>query len=474
MCIFAPPKQTLPPPSPRGAWGVNNKYRTMNIIIAGDGEVGVHLAQSLTELDHNITVVDPHSELLKRLESETDLLTITGDSTSPQVLKDANVADCDLFLSVLHEESINLVTCILAKKLKAKKTVARITNAELLTPKHREMFRDLGVDEMVCPERIAAKEITNLLNNSEATEFFDFSGGLLTMYVIRLDSGSPVAGHNVKELTQMHPDLQVRVVALLRNGTTIIPHSDTVFQGGDLAYIIGRANQLENINRVVGKEAVSIRKTMIAGGGRIGRYAAMTLQDKMRITLIEEDRQRAEELSALLDNTLIIHGDATDIELLKEEGLQNTDAFIGVTNSSETNVLTCLHAKRLGVKRTIALVENTGFIDISQDIGIDTIINKKLITASYIARFIVKGDAVSSKWLSGTNAEVIELMVGKWSPATRKPIGELDIPQGATIGGIIRGRETLLPSRELQLKQDDKVVIFTLPKAMAPMARLFD
>ena len=432
------------------------------------------LAQSLTELDHNITVVDPHSELLKRLESETDLLTITGDSTSPQVLKDANVADCDLFLSVLHEESINLVTCILAKKLKAKKTVARITNAELLSPKHREMFRDLGVDEMVCPERIAAKEITNLLNNTVTTEFFDFSGGLLTMYVIRLDAGSPVSGHNVKELTQLHPDLQVRVVALLRNGNTIIPHSDTVFQGGDLAYIIGRANQMEAINRVVGKQTVSIRNTMIAGGGRIGRYAAMTLQDKMRITLIEEDRRRAEELSALLDDTLIIHGDATDIELLKEEGLQNADAFIGVTDSSETNVLTCLHAKRLGVKRTIALVENTGFIDISQDIGIDTIINKKLITASYIARFIVKGDAVSSKWLSGTNAEVFELMVGKWSPATRKPIGELDIPQGATIGGIIRGRETLLPSRELQLKQDDKVVIFTLPKAMAQMAKLFD
>lgn len=446
----------------------------MNIIIAGDGEVGVHLAQSLTELDHNITVVDPHSELLKRLESETDLLTITGDSTSPQVLKEANVADCDLFLSVLHDESINLMTCILAKKLKAKRTVARITNAELLAPKHREMFRDLGVDEMVCPERIAAKEITNLLNNTVATEFFDFSGGLLTMYVIRLDAGTPVAGHNVRELTQLHPDLQVRVVAILRNGNTIIPHGDTIFQGGDLAYIIGRANQLENINRVVGKEAVSIRNTMIAGGGRIGRYAAMTLQDRMRITLIEENRQRAEELSALLDDTLVIHGDATDIELLKEEGLLNADAFIGVTDSSETNVLTCLHARRLGVKRTIALVENTGFIDISQDIGIDTIINKKLITASYIARFIVKGDAVSSKWLSGTNAEVIELMVGKWAPATRKTIGELDIPQGATIGGIIRGRETLLPSRDLQLKQDDKVVVFTLPKAMAAMAKLFD
>jgi len=446
----------------------------MKIIIAGDGEVGVHLAKSLSELDYDITVVDPHDELLKRLESETDLLTIVGDATSPTVLRDAGVADCDLFLAVLHHESVNLMSCLLAKKLKAKKTVARITNAELLAPRNREMMREMGVDEMVCPERIAAKEITNLLANSVATEFFNFSDGLLTMYVIRLEDGSPVVGHAVKDLAQTYRDLQVKVVALLRGGETIIPHGDTVFHAGDLAYIIGRAGQVDNINRVAGKEAFSIRRVMMAGGGRIGRYAAQNLQDSMHVTLIEEDRARAEELSASLSDTLVINGDATNIELLKEEGLERVDAFISVTNSSETNVLTCLHAKRLGVRRTIALVENTGFITISQDIGIDTIINKKLITASYIARFIVKGDAVSSKWLSGTNAEVLELKVGKWSPATRKPIGQLDMPVGATIGGITRGRETMLPSRELQLKQGDRVVVFTMPKVMATVARLFD
>lgn len=446
----------------------------MNIIIAGDGEVGVHLARSLSELNYNITVVDPHSELLKRLESETDLMTIVGDATSPQVLRDAGVSDCDLFLAVLHHESVNLMACVLAKKLKAKKTVARISNAELLSPRHREMMRELGVDEMVCPERIAAKEITNLLANSAATEFFDFSGGLLTMYVIRLEAGSPVVDHAVSDLIQTYRDLQVKVVALLRGGETIIPHGETILRAGDIAYIIGRANQVEIVNRVAGKKSVNIRRVMIAGGGRIGRYAASALQDKLRLTLIEENRERAEDLSASLSNTLIINGDATNIELLKDEGLQDVDAFIGVTDSSETNVLTCLHAKRLGVGRTIALVENTGFINISQDIGIDTIINKKLITASYIARFIVNGNAVSSKWLSGTNAEVLEFIVGKWAPATRKPIGELDIPVGATIGGIIRGRETFLPSREIQLKHGDKVVVFTLPAVMSRMARLFD
>ncbi len=446
----------------------------MNIIIAGDGEVGFYLAKSLTDLNHNITVVDPDQERLKRLEKESDLLTIAGSSTSPRVLTEANVGDCDLFLAVLHEESLNLMSCVLAKRLKAKRTVARITNAELLSPKHRDMFRELGVDEMVCPERIAAKEITNLLNNSVATEFFDFSGGLLTMYLIRLEKDSPVVGHSVQEMVQTYNTLQVRVVAILRNGETIIPHADLVFQQGDLAYLISRPNQLESIKQVSGKHDVAVKKAMIVGAGRVGRYAASTLEDRIDITLFEESKARCEEVAGLLNKTLIINGDATDIELLKEEGLQNTDAFIAVTDSSETNILTCLHAKKLGVGRTIALVENTGFISLSQDIGIDTIINKKLITASYIARFMVRGDAVSSKWLSGTNAELIELNVGKRAPATRHSIRELGLPKGATIGGIIRGNETIFPTRDTQIMAKDKVVVFALPKVVEKVAKLFD
>ena len=445
----------------------------MNIVIAGDGEVGFHLAKSLNEMNNNITVVDPHSDLLKRLESENDLLSITGSSTSPEVLQEANVASSDLFLSVLHDESINLITCMMAKKLKAKKTVARVTNVEYLTPQNREMFRALGVDEMVCPERIAAKEITNLLNNSVANEFFDFSGGLLTMCLIRIDSESEVVGKSVKELVQMYNSVQVRVVAVVRNSETIIPHASFVFQSGDLAYTISNPNQMDSIKKLLGKSDVEIRSAMIAGGGRIGRITAKALEDRMSITLVDADRKRCEELSGMLNHSLVINGDATDIELLKEEGLDQKDAFIAVTDSSETNVLTCLQARRLGVKRTIALVENTGFINLSQDIGIDTIINKKLITASYIARFIVKGDAASSKWLSGTNAELIEFVVGKHAVATRKPIRDLNFPQGSIIGGIIRGRETMLPSGATQLQEKDKVVVFTLPKMVDQVSKIF-
>lgn len=454
--------------------GVVKRQFVMNIIIAGDGEVGFHLARSLRDLDHNITVVDPDEGLLKRLEKESDLLTIAGSSTSPSVLAEANVGDCDLFLAVLHDESVNLMSCVLAKRLRARRTVARITNAELLAPKHRDMFREIGVDELVCPERIATKEIVNLLNNTVATEFFDFSGGLLTMYLVRLDSHTAVAGLSVQELVQRYSMLQARIVAILRRGETLIPHAGLVLAEGDLAYLISRPNQLEVVKQVLGKEDVAVRRVMIVGAGRVGRYAAMALEDRMRVTLLEESRVRCEEAAAQLRRTLVINGDATDIELLKDEGLQDTDAFIAVTDSSETNILTCLHAKRLGVKRTIALVENTGFISLSQDIGIDTIINKKLITASYISRFVVRGDAVRSKWLSGTNAELIEFNVGKRAPATRHLIRDLGLPKGATIGGIIRGKETIFPTRDTQILAKDRVVVFALPKAMEQAANLFE
>lgn len=290
------------------------------------------------------------------------------------------------------------------------------------------------------------------------------------MSLVRLEEGSPLIGIKRDDIP-----LPIRVVAILRDGETLVPHADFVFQRDDLAYIIVKSREKENlIKRIAGSHSIYIKNIMIAGGGRIGRYAALVLEPRMNITLIENDPKRCTDLSETLEKTLIINGDATDIELLKEEGLADTDAFIAVTDSSETNVLTCLHAKKLGVRRTICLVENTGFISLSQDIGIDTIINKKLITASYIARFIVGEDtALSSKWLSGTDAELIEFVVGNHARATRLPLKDLGIPKGAIIGGIIRGRETILPTRDTQLKALDKVVVFALPQFLNQMSKMF-
>ena len=446
----------------------------MNIVIAGDGEVGFHLAKSLSELNHNIIVVHPHSELLQKLVNESEIGAVNGDSTSFEVLHRAEVHNCDLLLAVLHDESINIITCILGKKMGAKRTVARVSNVEYLQTNNKMMFRTLGVDEMVCPERIATKEIINLLNHNIATEFFDFSNGLLSMYLIRLDENASVINKTMREIVLEYPEIEVRIVAILRNNETIIPNSTVTFKKGDLAYIISKPRQLEPIKKVIGSVDVDIKNVMIAGGGRIGRFTALDLQNKKRVTLVDENHKRCEALSVELSNTLVVNGDATDVDLLKDEGIDRMDAFVAVTNSTETNILTCLHARKYGVKKTIALVENTDFINLSQAIGIDTIINKKLITASYIARFTVKGDAVSSKWLSGTNAELIELTAHEKSKATKVPIKDLNIPQGATIGGIIRGNQAISPTRETRILAGDKVVVFTLPKVMYAISKLFN
>lgn len=448
----------------------------MNIIIAGDGEVGFYLAKSLTELDYNITVVDPHSALLKRLESVADLLTITGDSTSPDVLKEARIGSCDLFLAVLHDETKNLISSMVAKHLGARRTVARVSNPEYLNNKNRDMFRELGVDEMVCPERIAVKEISNLIENPFATEFFDFSGGLLTMYMVRLREGSSLIGKNLVEFRARQEVTHARIMAVLRKGETHIPRGNFIFERDDLCYVLAKPHQVDQLYKLLGINPVGsrIRSVSIIGGGRVGSLAAQTLSGKMQVTLVDQDIDCCRELTTRLKDVTIICGDATDMDLMEDEGLWDTDALVSVTNYTETNVLSCLHARRKGVGRTIALVENTGFINLSQDIGIDTIINKKLITASYIARFIVRGSAVSSKWLSGTNAELIEFEVKRLSPATRVPMGKLNLPEGGTIGGFVRNNKAFLADHDAQLKKDDKVIVFALPQAMDKMSRLFN
>jgi trk system potassium uptake protein TrkA len=445
----------------------------MNIIIAGDGEVGFHLAKSLSFDKHNITVIDANQELLKMIESHTDLMTIKGDSTSIAVLENANIGNADLLISVVHHEHINLMTCILGKKLGAKKTIARINNVEYLTAENRELFQYLGIDSLVCPERIAAKEIINLLNQTVATEVFDFSEGKLMLFLIRLDENALVLDKTLNQIAKEHSNLDFRAVAIHRNSKTIIPRGTDTFQKNDLIYVITKPSGMNELFKLGGKVKIDIKNIMIVGGGRIARKAAISLQDKFNIKLFEINKERCFMLTEDLDKTLIINGDATDIQLLEEEGIHKMDAFIALTDHTETNILTCLHARKFGVKRTIALVENIDYIDISQNIGIDTIINKKLITASYIARFTIDALVTSIKCLSGIDAEVLEFLVKPGSLITKKPIQKLDFPEGAIIGGITRGDNSYIAIGGFQILENDKVVVFALPEAIHKISKLF-
>lgn len=446
----------------------------MDIIIAGDGEVGFHLARTLSKIKHNITVVDPHSELLKMLQTDSDLLTIAGKSTSIETLKEAGVSSCDLLISVLHEESINIITCMLGKRLGAKRTIARVNSIEYLNEDNKSMFKSLGIDEMVCPERIAAKEITNLLTRNTATELFDFSNGLLSIYMTRLDKDTVFVDKTLAETSKLYPQMEARVVCIIRQGKTIIPGGDDVYKRGDLVYLLAKPESIEVVKDLFKKKEYQIKNAIIVGGGRIGRRAALNLQDSINLKLIEQDKSRCFNLVDELNKTMVINGNGSDISLLMDEGLEDTDAFISTTGSTETNILSCLHAHKHGVKKTIALVENISYIDVSQDIGIDTIINKKLITASYIARFTLNADVTSSKWLSGIDAEVVEVIVKEKAPATKKPIMELDIPKGVSIGGVIRDGDSFIAKGDSQILSGDRVVAFTVPESANKLMKLFN
>ncbi|MCK9163199.1 MAG: Trk system potassium transporter TrkA [Bacteroidales bacterium] len=444
----------------------------MNIVIAGDGEVGFHLARSLSKVKHNITVVDPNSELLKMLEADSDLLTIAGNSTSLQTLRDANVENADLLISVLHEESINIITCMLGKRLGAKRTIARVNTQEYLNDINKGMFKGMGIDELVCPEKIAAKEISNILTRNVAIELFDFSNGLLCIYMLRIDQKALVVNKSFVDVAKEFPDLGIRTVCIIRRGRTIIPKGDDMYLINDLVYIIAKPDCINKIKLLGGKEDHSIKNAIIVGGGRIGRRAAINLHDKINVKIIEQNIDRCNRLANEFDDVMIINGNGSDISLLQDEGINEADAFISLTQSTETNIIACLYAHRQGVKKTIALVENLSYIDVSQDIGIDTIINKKLITASYITRFTLGEEVSTSKWLSGIEAEVIEVVAKKDSSITKKQLKNIKFPEGVNIGGLVRNGKAIIATGETQIEANDKVVAFSIPESAHKFIKL--
>ncbi len=445
----------------------------MNIIIAGDGEVGLHLAESLVNSNHNITIVDPHEDLLKMVESHADLMTINGSSTSISVLQRASVRKADLLISVVHDEHINLMTCILGKKLGAKKVVARVNTMENLSIENRQIYQELGIDALISPEDVAAQEIISLLKQSAATEVFDFSEGRLQLFMIKLEASAPVVDKTLNEIANEYRGLNFRAVAIHRNRKTFIPRGEDRFMANDLAYVITKPEAIDLLLELGGKVEHEIHNVMIVGGGRVGRITAKRLEKEMNIKLLEKDIDRCLTLTDYLENTLVINGDARNIQLLEDEDIRNMDAFISVTNNTETNILTCLHARMSGVKRTIALVENIDYIDIAQNIGIDTIINKKLIAASYMVRFTMGSEVLNLKCLSGIEADAMEMIARSGSAITKKPLNKLIIPEGMIIGGIVRGEKAYIATGNFQVEENDKVVVFVMPNTIYKAEKLF-
>jgi len=445
----------------------------MNIIIAGDGELGFHLAKLLSKEKHNITIVDPHKDLLEMLEALSDLMTIAGDSTSFEVLKSANVHKADLLIAVVHDEQVNLLTAMIGKKLGAKKTIARVNTVEYLRTENASNFKELGVDYMVCPERIAANEIVRLLQHTITTGVYDFSDQKLSVFLVKVEEHFQLIGKKLEDLALENPNLSFRAVAIERNYNTIIPTGKDVIQKGDMIYVVVKPKGIDELIRLMGKERIEIKDVIIAGAGRIGRIAAKNLEKEFNIKLIDNDKKRCQMFSDQFQKTLIICGDVRDVELLEDEGIRGTDAYIAVTNDSETNILSCLLAKKMGVKKTIALVENMNYIEMADNMGIDTILNKKLISAGHIVSYTSQAQLSSVQFLHTSNAEMMEYVVKENSRATKYPISKLKFPKGAIIGGIIRNNESYIAVDSFQILAGDRVVIFAQPKEVENVQKYF-
>ena len=445
----------------------------MKIVIAGAGAVGTHLAKMLSHQDHDIILLDQDEEKLKEVDSHLDLLTIVGSSSSLKDLKEASVKKADLFIAVTQSETTNITSTILAKKLGAIKTIARIDNQEYLIPENKEYLQSLGIDELIYPEKLAAKEVISYLSRSGTRQMYEFSGGKLLLYGIKISSKSIIMDKTMAEVAQMTGDVDFRAVAIKRGDVTIIPRGHNRFSRGDLVFVVSKPESIEKVMLLAGKQKYEVKNAMILGGSRIGQKTAVELGRKMNLKLLEIDKEKSLKLADMLQDTLVINGDGRDKELLKEEGIHKMDAFVAVTGNSETNILACLLAKKMGVRRTIAEVENIDYIDLADNIGVGTMINKKLLAASYIYRFTMDADVQHCKWLTVSDAEVMELTAKEGSKITRASLRDLDFPEDANIGGIIREDDSIIATGDTQILAKDKVVVFTLPTAIKKVEKFF-
>jgi len=445
----------------------------VKIIIAGAGEVGVHLAKMLSHEEHEISVIDPNESRLRTIDATLDILTLVGSATSFQILKEANIKNADLFIAIAHSEDINITAAIIGKHLGAKKTIARVDNPEYLLPSFKEHLTHLGIDYLIYPERIAARELVELLHQSETTEFFDFSGGKLSLMVFKLDEKAPIIGKTLGELTREDQSMDYRTIAITRNGKTIIPRGDDRFELNDMIYVVSTRSGLEELFQRTGKKKFGIKHLMILGGSRIGKKTALELQRAFNIKLIEIDKEKCEQLADQLEDTLVINGDGRDTDLLCDEGLRNMDAFVAVTGNSETNILSCLFAQKIGVKKTIAEIENIQYIGLAENIGVDTVINKKLITASKIFRFTMRAEVSRIKYLTVSDAEVLEFVVKEGASVTQGTLKDIGFPKDASIGGIIRGKSAFIAKGDTEIRPKDRVVVFALPTAINKIEKFF-
>ena len=445
----------------------------MKIIIAGAGDLGSHLAKLLSSESHDIYLLDLNEERLNTISSQIDVFTIAGDAKSVEIMEQKLISSCDLLIAVTSSEETNMLICILGKKLGAKRTIARINDVNIIKENKEHFYNELGIDTLISPTYLASLEIQRLVNQSAFTDDIEFDNGKLTVFGISLSENSNLINKTVRESADLNPNLSFKPLALHRDDLTLIVNGETVLKENDIVYFISLKDSIPNIIKLCGKNNFKIKDVMIIGGSRIGINTAELLENDFRVTLVEKDKVTCQQMANTLKETLIINIDGHDVKMLEEEGLTEIDALISVTADSEMNIMTSLVGKSHGIKKTIARIENFDYINLSQSIGIDTLINKKIIAADNIFKFVRKGNVSLVANLHGTDAEIIEFIVKDGSKITKSPINKLNFPNSSKIAGVIRNGIPIIPFGDFHLKENDKTIVFSLTESIQKIEKFF-
>ena len=443
----------------------------MRIVIAGAGEVGTHLAKLLSREDMEISLLDEKQDRLGDLSANYDMLTKVGNPTSIRDQREIGVNGCDLFISVTPAETENMTACLIANSLGAKRTLARIDNYEYLLPENKKFFEKMGLNHLIYPEVLAANEIEESLRTNWMRYHLHLGQGALELCVVKVRKGAKVIGQSFASGIYNHG--KYRIVAIKREQETIIPRGNDTVEEGDMVYCVCPKENMEFMREELGKSKREIKNVFFFGGGRIARKAATELTGEMNIKIIELDREVCKKLSDKVPDALIINADGSDMSVLKEEGIQDADAFVAVTDSSEANIFACLAAKRFGVRKTIAEVENLDYIPMAEGLDIGTVLNKKTIAASYIYQMLLDASVRGVHNLTSADAEIVEFEVKEGSSVTRHKVKDMNLPEEANIGGIVRAGEGILVNGETLIIPGDIVVVFCKSHVIRTLERFF-
>lgn len=444
----------------------------MKIIIAGAGEVGSHLAKMLSNENQDIIVIDSDQEKLDNLDSHYNLMTLKGSTSSFETMRNSGINNADLYIAVTPYETRNIASCAFAKSLGVKKTVARIDNYEFLKPENRKIIKDLGIDTLIYPEYVASQAIDLSLSHNWARYWAELGNGQLNLIGVKIRENSKLCGVKLKDMpVSAH---HFHVSAIKRNAETVIPGGNDTIENNDIVYFITTPEYVEEVRELCGKKARIIKKVMIMGGSQIALRFSKDFHDKYQLLILDINRDRCEYLATELPDVEIINGDGRDVDVLRDNNVYQYDAFVALTNQSETNILSCLTAKDFGVVKTIADVENLQFFSLAENLNIGHAINKKLMASSSIFQIMLDSDVSNSKFLALTDAEVCELEVKPKAKITRHPVKDLNLPWGMTLAALIRDGKAELIGGMTHIKEGDHVVVFCLTGTISKIEKWFN